>query len=137
MFRVRTYTENALSSTSAQSSPSRNITENENVPTAIPVAIPGRQVPASRSARTLHANSTSLMSTNVSNSSVGPMQVQNGSRQTVYNSIQQIGTQNNLQLFSTANRLTNSASHGAGAIPRRSVRRGNSAAEEEQSSDKQ
>jgi hypothetical protein len=85
----------------------------------------------------LHSTSTSPISANTSISNTAQTQLQNGSRQNLYNSVQQFGAQNNLQQFaSTSHRMSNSGSHSAGAIPRRNVRRGNSSTEEEQPHDK-
>ena len=136
--RTKPHTENILGSSSAQSSPSRNLVDTEVVSTAIPVAIIGRQPHASRSTRTLNFNSPSPIGLSaIPASGAVPQQLQSGSRQTVYNNGQHLGTQSNMQISSSANiPLPISGTHGGGAIPRRNIRRGNSATEEEQCGEK-
>ena len=134
--RDKPYGQNCISTNSAQSSPSRNAPENEILHTSIPVSFSGRQIPASR-CRTLHSNSSSPISTTVSISRNIPGQLPNGNRQGMYNNSTQFGTQNNLSNLSNGQRSTNSGTSGAGAIPRRNVRRGNNCSEEERLNEKQ
>ena len=134
-YRDKPYAQSSLASVSAQSSPSRNIPENEVLHTSIPVAFSGRQIPASRS-RTQHSNSTSPISTTVSISGNASVPLQNGNRQGAYNSSTQFGPQNGLQILPNGQRQTNSGSTGAGAIPRRNMRRGNNCVEEERRNEK-
>ena len=133
--RLKSHTENALSSSSTQSSPSRNIaiSENEVMPTAIPVAMT-RQIPSGRSPRILHFNSPNPISTpSVPLTGLQAQQLQQGSRQIVYTARdgQQIGTQSVHVSSSTNLSLVNPTNH-SGAIPRRNIRRGNNATDEEQ-----
>ena len=123
-----------IASSSAQSSPARNI--HDHAPsTAIPVAISGRQIPTSRSSRSLNVNLATTISAVTSISGSTPQQLSSTNRQTVFNATQFV-PQNNGQIYSnSSNRLSNIGNQGAGAIPRRNVRRGNSATEE-QNSDK-
>ena len=132
VLRDKPYAQNSLAS--AQSSPSRNVAESEILYTTIPAAHTGRQIPAPR-CRTSHSNSTTPISTNASVSNIVPVPLQNGNRQGIYNS-QQLSTQNNPQLLPSG-RLADARISGAGAIPRRNMRRGNNLAEEEHRNDKQ
>ena len=135
-YRVKMYTENALSSSSVQSSPSRNTTDNEPVPSAIPV-ISGRQIPMSKSSRSILVSSSSPMSVVTSTTSGISSRSQNAGMQNTIG-IQQIGAQNLQQYPSANNRSNNSGgNHGCGAIPRRNIRKGNNTPEEEIRNDKQ
>ena len=133
--RDKAYTQNSAATASAQSSPSRNAPENEILHTSIPVAFSGRQIPASR-CRTTHSNSSSPISTSVSISSNTQGQLQNGNRQAIYHNATQFCNQNNMQNVPSGLRSSNSGTHGAGAIPRRNIRRGNNSSEEERKNER-
>ena len=123
-----------ITSSSAQSSPARNM--HDDAPsTAIPVAISGRQIPTSRSSRSLNVNLATTISAVTSTSSSTSQQLCGANRQTTFNATHFVPP-NNGQIYSnSSNRLSNTGNQGAGAIPRRNVRRGNSVTEE-QNSDK-
>ena len=134
--RFKGHTENTLSSSSTQSSPSRNIaiSENEVMPTAIPVAVAGRQIVSGRSTRILHFNSPNTISTpSIPVTGLQTQQMQHGSRQIIYaaRDAQHIGAQSAHIPASSNHAMANTTDHG-GAIPRRNTRRGNNATVEEQ-----
>ena len=134
--RFKGHTENALSSSSTQSSPSRNVVINENevMTTAIPVAVAVRQIASGRSTRILHFNSPNTISTpSIPVTGLQTQQMQQGSRQIIYTArdAQHIGTQSAHLPSSPNHSLANTTDHG-GAIPRRNTRRGNNATVEEQ-----
>ena len=133
--RFKGHTENALTSSSTQSSPSRNVVihENEVMPTAIPVAVAGRQIASGRSTRILHFNSPNTISApSIPVTGLQTPQMQQGSRQIIYTArdAQHIGTQSAHLSSSSNHALTNTTDHG-GAIPRRNTRRNNATVEEQ------